>query len=159
MQAMSSHRGIFCNELYCQKLGNPCRHFSTAPYDWRTDEFLAIAAILVLLAPLHFRVTYLLNHLDSPDYLCEAGVIILRQEALDSCAEIIGTCSGAAICRAVTFKGMEYEFARVVSPRYKARIDENEQYLDPGLLYLFCRFMPTHAIQECRTSNGSRLIS
>jgi hypothetical protein len=71
------------------------------------DGTLAIAAMLILLAPLHFRVIHLLNHLDSPEYLREVGVIILRQEALDSCGEIIGTYSGAAIHRSVTFKGME----------------------------------------------------
>ena len=86
---------------------NPSRFFFTVSYSWHMDGTLAIAAMLILLAPLHFRVIHLLNHLDSPGYLREVGVIILRQEALDSCGEIIGTYSGAAIHRSVTFKGME----------------------------------------------------
>ena len=123
------------------------------------DGFITIATILILLAPLHFRVIHLLNRLDSPGYLREVGVIILRQEALESCAEIIGTYRGAAIYRAVTFRGMEYEFAGVVSPRYKARIDENELYLDPGMLYLFCRFSPNllnnHPIRSIGNFQGT----
>ena len=34
---------------------------------------------------------------------------------------------------------MEYAYAGVVSPCYRERIDENELYLDPGLLYRFNR--------------------
>jgi len=46
-----------------------------------------------------------------------------------------------------------------LSARYQARIDENELYLDLGLLYVFRRFSPAHAIHARRTSDGSRLIS
>ena len=44
-------------------------------------------------------------------------------------------------------------------PRYQARSDENEPYLDPGLLYLFCRFAPSHAMDARVSSEGTRLIS
>jgi hypothetical protein len=36
----------------------------------------------------------------------------------------------------VTFKGMVYEFAGVVPARYQKRIDKNELYIEPGLLYV-----------------------
>jgi hypothetical protein len=36
----------------------------------------------------------------------------------------------------VTFKGMVYEFAGVVPPQYQKRIDQNELYIEPGLLYV-----------------------
>jgi hypothetical protein len=66
-------------------------------------------------------------------------VIIRRPEALDARSEVIGNYLGAAIHRSVQFKGMQYEFAGVVPPRYQKRIDENELYLDPGLLYVITR--------------------
>ena len=49
---------------------------------------------------------------------------------------MIGTYCGAAVHRSVTFKGMTYEFAGVVPQKYQRRIDENELYIEPGLLYV-----------------------
>jgi hypothetical protein len=100
------------------------------------DGILAIALVAILLAPLHFLVLYELDRLDSPAYLRKVGVIILRLEALDSCAEVIGSYAGKSIYRAVTFKGMVYEFDRITTSAYKNRIDRDELYLDPGLIYV-----------------------
>lgn len=46
------------------------------------------------------------------------------------------SCNRKAIYRAVTFKGMVYEFDRITTPGYKNRIDHDELYLDPGLIYI-----------------------
>jgi hypothetical protein len=100
------------------------------------DGILAIALVAILLAPLHFLVLHQLDLMDSPAYLRKFGVIILRIEALDSCAEVIGSYAGSAIYGAVTFKAMVYDFDRIATPGYKNRIDHDELYLDPGLVYV-----------------------
>lgn len=100
------------------------------------DGFITIASILILLLPLHLKLKHFLSRLDSPAYLREVGVIILRQQALDSCANIIGSYAGAAIYETVTFKGMVYEFDRITDPGYKHYICRDELYLDPGLIYI-----------------------
>jgi hypothetical protein len=93
------------------------------------DGIIAIALVAILLAPLHFLVLYELDRLDSPAYLRKVGVIILRMDALDACAEVIGTYKTKAIYRSVTFKGMVYDFDRVVPPGYQQRIIHDELYL------------------------------
>jgi hypothetical protein len=92
--------------------------------------------MLAIMLPLHWAVMHELERSQSPEYFRRHGVVIKRHEALDAAAEVIGTYGGAAIHRSVTFKGMVYEFAGVVPPRYQQRIDENELYIDPGLLYV-----------------------
>ena len=93
--------------------------------------------VVALVLPFHWAVVLGLARWESPEYFRRFGVIIRRPEALEACAEVIGQYQDAPIHRTVTFKGMDYEFAGIVAPRYQARIDENELYLDPGLLYLF----------------------
>jgi hypothetical protein len=119
--------------------------------------FLALLAGLTL--PLHWVVTAQFAWWASPEYFRRYGVIILRTEALDSRTEVIGHYRGAGIHRTVAFKGMEYEFDAVVSPGYRARIGENELYLDPGLLYVFDRHSPAPAMHSRCTRNGSGLMS
>jgi hypothetical protein len=77
-----------------------------------------------------------LAHYESPEYFRRYGVIVKRPEALDAAAEVVGWYCDAPIHRSVTFKGMVYEFAGVVPPRYQRRIDANELYIEPGLLYV-----------------------
>jgi len=114
---------------------------------------LDLLCFVVLLAgltlPLHWAVTSQLARWTSPEYFRRYGVIILRAEALDRCAEVIGHYSGAPIYGAVEFKGMEYAYAGIVSPCYQAQIDENELYLDPGLLYRFHRAPPARSGAIC----------
>jgi hypothetical protein len=100
---------------------------------------LVLSCVLIMLAvalPLHWVVLHQLERCESPAYFRRYGVIVKRQEALDQAAEVIGAYCGTAIHRSVTFKGMVYEFAGVVPPRYQRRIDENELYIEPGLLYV-----------------------
>jgi hypothetical protein len=101
---------------------------------------LVLACVLIMLAialPLHWAVMYGLERCTSPEYFRRHGVIVKRREALDAIAEVIGIYGGAAIH--LTFKGMVYEFACVVPPRYQQRIHENELYMEPGLLYVIRR--------------------
>ena len=67
---------------------------------------------------------------------CEMNASSSRQEALDAIGDVIGRYRDAPIYGSLAFKGMRYEFAGVVPPTYPRRIDENELYLEPGLLYL-----------------------
>jgi hypothetical protein len=100
---------------------------------------LVLSCVLVVLAvalPLHWAVMRELKRCQRPEYFRRYGVIVKRPEALDAAAEVIGTYGGAAIRRSVTLKGMVYEFAGVVPPRYQRRTDENELYIEPGLLYV-----------------------
>jgi hypothetical protein len=119
--------------------------------------FLVILASLAL--PFHWAVMAQFARWASPEYFRRYGVIILRMEALDGRTEVIGRHRGAPIYRSVAFKGMEYEFARIVSPRYRTRIDENELYLDPGLLYVFARVSLAHAARAHCPTDSSRLTA
>jgi hypothetical protein len=98
-----------------------------------------VLLVTALTLAFHWAVMFALTWWESPEYFRRFGVIILRPEGLDGHTEVIGRYRGAPIYRSVSFKGMEYEFAGVVPPRYCRRIDENELYIEPGLLYLFRR--------------------
>jgi hypothetical protein len=100
------------------------------------DIALCVVFMLCILLPMHVLVMREFERWDSPEYFRRHGVIIRRPEALEAAAEAIGSYRGAGIPASVTFKGMRYEFAGVVPPRYQAAIRENELYLDPGLLYV-----------------------
>ncbi len=95
--------------------------------------------VAALVLPFHWAVMLGLARWESPEFFRRFGVIIRRAEALDAHTEAIGRYQDGPIHRSVTFKGMEYEFAGIVPPRYQTRIDENELYLDPGLLYILRR--------------------
>jgi hypothetical protein len=100
---------------------------------------LVLSCVLIMLAialPLLWAVLHELERYESPEYFRRYGVIVKHEKALDDATEVIGRYCGAAIYRSVTFKGMVYEFAGVVPPRYQKRIDENELYIEPGLLYV-----------------------
>ena len=100
---------------------------------------LVLSCVLIMLAialPLHWAVMHQLERCESAEYFRRYGVIVKHPAALDAAAEVVGSYCGAAIHRSVTFKGMVYEFAGVVPPRYQRRIDENELYIEPGLLYV-----------------------
>jgi hypothetical protein len=100
---------------------------------------LVLSCVLIMLAialPLHWAVLHELERWESPEYFRRYGVIVKHEQALDDAAEVIGMYCGAPIHRSVTFKGMVYEFAGVVPPRRQKRIDENELYIEPGLLYV-----------------------
>jgi hypothetical protein len=95
-----------------------------------------VVILLALLLPLHWAVIRELGFWESPEYFRRFGVIVRRAEALDEMAEVIGSYRGAVIYRTVTFKGMAYEFSGVVPTGYEKRVDENELYIEPGLLYV-----------------------
>lgn len=108
-----------------------------------TVDLLTLSLLVAaLVLPFHWAVMLGLARWESPEFFRRFGVIIRRLEALDARTEAIGHYQDAPIPRTVTFKGMEYDFAGIVAPRYQARIDENELYLDPGLLYVFRRVSP-----------------
>jgi hypothetical protein len=84
----------------------------------------------ILLLRRHLRL------LHDPSYLLRYGVIVRRFEALDNVAEIIGRYRDSNIYRYVTFKGMRYDFERVVPiPRF-FQIGPNELFVEPGIVYV-----------------------
>jgi hypothetical protein len=96
---------------------------------------LVLSCILIMLAialPLHWAVQYELERWESPDYFRRYGVVVKRPEALDAAAEVIGTYCGAAVHRSVTFKGMTYEFAGVVSQKYQDASTRTSSTSSPG---------------------------
>ena len=106
------------------------------------ELFYLIVLVLGLTLPFHLLVMHQFARWESPEYYRRYGVIIRRPEALEAFGEVIGHYRGAPIHDSVTFKGLKYRFAGIVSPRYTARIDENELYIEPGLLYLTQRSTP-----------------
>ena len=102
------------------------------------EALYCIVIVLAAALPLHWGVMIQLEHSESPEYFRRYGVIIKRLEALDMTGEVIGSYVGAPIYGSVGFKGMVYGFAGVVPARYQRRIDENELFLEPGLLYVTC---------------------
>ena len=100
------------------------------------DAVYCILLVLALALPLRWAVLRQVEHADSPEFFRRHGVIIKRVEALDAVGEVVGRYLDAPIYGSLGFKGMKYEFACVVPPTYKRRIDRNELYLEPGLLYL-----------------------
>ena len=99
------------------------------------DIAFIVGCMFTVLAPLHWLVWREIAMLDDPRHLRAVGVVILRDQAIDTYGDVIGRYAGAPIRDSVTFMGMRYEYDRVVSPDYADRIGENELFLAPGLLY------------------------
>lgn len=100
------------------------------------DALYCIALVLALFLPLHWVVLRELKHRERPEYFRRHGVIIKRLEALDMRGDVIGRYLDAPIHGSLGFKGMVYEFVGVVPVHYRRRIEANELYLEPGLLYV-----------------------
>lgn len=100
------------------------------------DAFYCIVIVLALFLPLHWLVVTQLERWERPEYFRRNGVVIKHLEALDTPPIVVGRYLDAPIYGSLSFKGMVYEFAGVVSDHYQRRIDENELYLEPGLLYV-----------------------
>ena len=99
------------------------------------DAVYCILLVLALAVPVRWAVLRQVEHARSPEFFRRHGVIIKRLEALDAVGEVVGRYLDAPIYHSLGFKGMKYEFAGVVPPACERWIDENELYLEPGLLY------------------------
>jgi hypothetical protein len=97
---------------------------------------LSVFLIGVGFAPAIFLVWRHLRLLRDPSNLLRYGVIVRRFEALDNVAETIGRYRDSDIYRYVTFKGMRYEFERVVPLPRLFQIGPNELFVEPGIVYL-----------------------
>jgi len=71
-----------------------------------------------------------------PSYLLRYGVIVRSFDALDGVAEIIGRYRDSNIYRYVTFKGMRYDFERVVPVPRLFRVGPKELFVEPGIVYV-----------------------
>ena len=106
------------------------------------EAVLVVAALALAFCG---AVSFALAWWDSPECLGGLGVVTLRPERLDGHGELIGRYGAAPIYRSGRFKDMEYEFAGLVPPRCVRPIDENELYIEPGLLYVLAGARPRAA--------------
>ncbi len=106
---------------------------------WECLRFLFTAALIVAICylPIFVLLRRHLARLDDPANFLLYGVILRRWEALDSVAEIIGRYRGSDIYRYVTFKGMRYDFERVVPAPRLFEIGPKQLFLEPGIVYVF----------------------
>jgi len=76
------------------------------------------------------------RRLQDPKYLREMGVVVRKLSALDRVAEVIGQFDGADIYRYVVFKGMRYDFHRIIPRDLPREVGTNELLMEPGVVYL-----------------------
>lgn len=98
---------------------------------------LAMAVVAILgFTPALWLLRRQIALLRDPANLLLHGVIVRRFEALDGVAETIGRYRGSEIYRYVTFKGMRYEFERVVPLPKLFQVGPRELFLEPGIIYV-----------------------
>lgn len=71
-----------------------------------------------------------------PAYLRTVGIIVMKSRVLDETADVIGQYQDRDIYRYVVFRGLRYDFSRIVPPAYKRVLKGRELYLEPGLVYV-----------------------
>ncbi len=76
------------------------------------------------------------RRLQDPQYLREMGVVVRKLSALDRVADVIGHFDGADIYRYVVFKGIRYDFHRVIPRGLPREVGSNELFMEPGVIYL-----------------------
>ncbi len=105
---------------------------------WEGIRFLFAATLIVALSylPIFLLLRRHLALLQDPSNLLRHGVVVRRFDALTGVAEIIGRYRGSDIYRYVTFKGMRYEFERVVPLPRLFRVGPRELFIEPGIVYL-----------------------
>jgi hypothetical protein len=105
---------------------------------WEGIRFLLTAALTV--AAVYLPILLLLRRhltlIEDPSNLLRHGVVVRRPEALDSVAEIIGRYRDSNIYRYVTFKGMRYDFERVVPTPRLFQVGPKELFVEPGIVYV-----------------------
>ena len=109
-----------------------------AVYVWEGFRFLLTAALIAALGylPILLLLRRHLALLQDPANLLRHGVILLRFDALDGVAEIIGHYGDSNIYRYVTFKGMRYDFERVVPAPRLFQVGPKELFVEPGIVYV-----------------------
>lgn len=105
---------------------------------WEGFRFLLAAALIAGLGftPVLWLFRRHLTLLNDPSNLLSHGVVVRRFEALDGVAEIIGRYRDSDIYRSVTFKGMRYDFERVVPMPTVFQVGPKELFIEPGILYV-----------------------
>lgn len=105
---------------------------------WEGLRFLFTVALILAASylPIFILLRRHLARLNDPSNFLRHGVILRRWDALDSVAEIIGRYRGSDIYRYVTFKGMRYDFERVVPVPRQFEIGPKELFLEPGIVYV-----------------------
>jgi hypothetical protein len=105
---------------------------------WEGFQFLLTAALIVALGylPILLLLRRHLALLRDPSNLLRHGVVVRRFDALDDVAEIIGRYRDSNIYRYVTFKGMRYDFERVVPTPLLFRVGPKELFVEPGIVYV-----------------------
>jgi hypothetical protein len=101
-------------------------------------RFLFTAALIVTVAylPIFLLLRRHLALLEDPSNLLRYGVVLRRGDALDGVAETIGRYRDSDIYRYVTFKGMRYDFERVVPAPRLFQVGPKELFVEPGIVYV-----------------------
>jgi hypothetical protein len=63
------------------------------------------------------------------------GIVVESERELDATAPVIGTYHGDEIHEWVRYRGQRYQFAYVAPSRYRLRVQHDELFLPPGLVY------------------------
>jgi hypothetical protein len=63
------------------------------------------------------------------------GVVVESEIELEAVAPVIGTYHGDEIHEWVRYHGARYDFVFVASPGYQMRMQRDELFLPPGLVY------------------------
>jgi hypothetical protein len=99
---------------------------------------LLAATVIVALgfAPIIWLLRKQFSRLEDPANLLLHGVVVCRKEALDGVADCIGRYRDSDIYRYVTFKGMRYDFERVVPLPRSFQVGPRELFVEPGIVYV-----------------------
>jgi hypothetical protein len=105
---------------------------------WEGLRFLFMAVMIVAVAylPILLLLRKHLALLEDPANFLRHGVVLRRPDALDGVAEIIGRYRDSNIYRYVTFKGMRYDFERVVPTPRLFQVGPKELFVEPGIVYV-----------------------
>ena len=105
---------------------------------WDVIKSLLAATVIVALgfSPILWLLRRQFNRLDDPANMLLYGVVVRRMEALDGVAECIGRYRDSDIYRYVTFKGMRYDFERVVPLPKMFQVGPRELFVEPGVVYV-----------------------
>ena len=71
----------------------------------------------------------------SPTYWHRWGAVVMRNRALQSRNQVIGSYMGAQIFERVRFADCDYRFDHVAPSEERNLISGGELYLEPGLVY------------------------
>lgn len=108
-------------------------HFPRIP---DMDFILLVFLSAILIAPLHLAIEWEITRVVAAEDDRVRRIVRAPIENCDALGPVIGTWNGTTIYGTVTYMGMLYEYDRLAPPRYDRVLQQNELFLDPGLVYV-----------------------